>query len=507
MTSPALRLAAVSDIQGNWDALAAIAAEQQASYIVHTGNFGFWNTGTAERETDLAYLKQIVAFLAVLPKRLVTELNDLSLINGNGGSGPDIEGETSITQAYHKALQEPNVISHMDAYLAVTKQLPCPVYTIVGPLDDPVIVDKFLSGEYRVPNLYIVDHRHSYTLEGEGANIRIYGLGGNLKVHSLFDSGDLDAEGGNPSSQLCGRAGDLWITLSQIAQLYLNALEEKTVGTTVKIFLSHLPVVKSPLLEHLAIITGADFTISQGLHFRYPVLGNGMSFVDSMGGSAGYIENYRSKFSRLRMILGELWLAIKDVVSELLEEDAQLRHLIELGLSLFDKIPVTISESIDKIVKLSLEEEDEGDENTHISKLTLKKINDLYFSAYYKLWHFNLCDHLISDQEVDFDGQEIDPEYNVMVFSLDRKGYFRLVHCNSQGFNFLSVRDAAEEEVDYHVEYEEETSDGNSLVKQDENVRKTKELINSTNKEQRALGRGRGRGRLRGSRSRRPRVP
>ena len=33
-------------------------------------------------------------------------------------------------------------------------------------------------------------------------------------------------------------------------------------------------------------------------------MGNGMSFVDSMGGSSGYVENYRSKFSRLRMILG-----------------------------------------------------------------------------------------------------------------------------------------------------------------------------------------------------------
>lgn len=505
MTSPALRLAAVSDIQGNWDALEAIAAEQQASYIVHTGNFGFWNPGTAERETDLAYLKQIVAFLAVLPKHLVTELNDLSLINGSGGSEPDIEGETSITQAYHKVLQEPNMISHMDAYLAGTKLLPCPVYTIVGPLDDPVIVDKFVSGEYRVPNLYIVDHRHSYTLEGEGSKIHIYGLGGNLKVHSLFDSGDLDAEAGNLYSELCGRAGDLWVTLFQIAQLYLNALEEKPVGPTVKIFLSHLPVVKSPLLEHLAIITGADFTISQGLHFRYPVLGNGMSFVDSMGGSAGYIENYRSKFSRLRMILGELWLAIKEVVSKLLEEDPQLRQLIELGLSLFDKIPVTINESIDKIVKLSLEEE-EDDENILISKLTLKKINDLYFSAYYKLWHFNLCDHLISDEDVGFNEREIDPEYNVMVFSLDRKGYFRLVHCNSQGFNILNIRDAAEEAEDDQVEYEEDASE-NSLVKQDESIRKTKELLNSTYKEQRALGRGRGRGRLRGTRNRRPRVP
>lgn len=523
MSGSPLRLAAISDIQGNWDALVAIAAEQRPSHIVHTGNFGFWNSGTAETTTDLAYLKLLVAFLAVLPKHLVSELNDLSLINGNSSSAPD----SDLTNNFKKILREPNMLSHMDAYLAGTKQLPCPIYTIVGPLDDPVIVEKFLSGVFYVPNLYIVDHRRSYTLEGEGHSIRIYGLGGNLKVHSLFDSGKLDAEmapgdenangaSESPSretvdhtSELCGRKGDLWITLPQVAQLYLNAHEAKSFGKTINIFLSHLPVVKTPLLEHLAIITGADFTVSQGLHFRYPVLGNGMSFVDSMGGSAGYIENYRSKFSRLRMILGELWLAIKDDVSKILEYDPPTRQLIEIGLSLFDKIPVTISDSIDKIVKLSLEEGDaEDDENMEISRLALKKINDMYFSAYHKLWHFNLCDHLIRDElddVLDSNGQELDPEYNVMVFSLDHKGYFRLVHCNSQGFNFLTVRNSAEEESE-QIDFEDEASEGGMLSKQDESIRKTKELLNSTYKDQRASGRGRGRGKLRGSRNRRLRV-
>lgn len=518
MSGPPLRLAAVSDIQGDWDSLAAIAAEQHASYIVHTGNFGFWNPTTAQRGADLAYLKQIVAFLAVLPRSLVAELNDLSVINGNASSGPDIDGEKAITEAYQNVLRKPNMLSHMDAYLAGTKQLPCPVYTIIGPLDDPAIVEKFLLGVYHVPNLYIVDHKRAYTLTGEGPNIRIYGLGGNLKVHSLFDSGSLDSELETASDSddsdslevpiksgdLCGRTGDLWVTLLQVARLYLNAHKEKPLERTVNVFLTHLPVVKTPLLEHLAIITGADVTVSQGLHFRYPVLGNGMSFVDSMGGSAGYIENYRSKFSRLRMILGELWLAIKNDVSKLLEDDAELRQLIELGLSLFDKIPVTISESVDKIVKLSLEETDEDDEeNIEISKLTLKKINDMYFSAYYKLWHFNLCDHLITDdlEPEDLDSSDHDgpPEFNVMVFSLDRKGYFRLVHCNSQGFNFLSIRDVPEEEDDdEQMEYEDDISEENSSDKQDESLRRTKELLNSTYKDYRARGRGRGRGRSRG---------
>lgn len=512
-------MAAVSDVQGDWDSLASIAKAQAAGIILHTGNFGFWNSGTVQRGTDLNYLKQIVAFLAVLPRKLVEELNDLSVINGSrsAGSGETL-AEKPPGEEFQLALMECGVLSNMDEYLQGTKTFEVPVYTVVGPLDDPYIVAKFLSGEFSVPNLYIIDHHQAYTIltEGDQPNIRLYGIGGNLKVHSLFDSGALDG-------RLSGRAGDLWITMDQVAQLYLNAQKQEPEAPAVNIFMSHLPVVKTPLLEHLAIVTGADITVSQGLHFRYPVLGNGMSFVDSMGGSAGYIENYRSKFSRLRMILGEMWVVIKSEVGRLLEDDPQLRQLIELGLSLFDKIPVTISDSTAKIVKLSLEDVDEDDEeNAEISKLTLKRINDMYFSAYHKLWHFNLCDHWIpfedddddeEDDDInvdDDDDDDDDDEYNVMVFSLTRRGYFKLVHCNSPGFNFKSLRTSddqylrdgpvfGEGSAKQGDDADSKTGDHDLRDVGDDGIRRTKDLLNSTYKDYRARGRG---GRGRGGRAR-----
>lgn len=154
-------------------------------------------------------------------------------------------------------------------------------------------------------------------------------------------------------------------------------------------------------------------------------MGNGMSFVDSMGGSAGYVENYRSKFSRLRMILGELWLVLKDDLKELLlnsDSSESLKNLIELGLSMFDKIPVSVNDSLDKIVPLSLYPE----ENQELNKRLLKRINDYYFQAYYNLWHFNLCDHSVGTES----------NHNVMIFKLDDAGNFNLDYCSSQGFNF-----------------------------------------------------------------------
>lgn len=451
-TNNSIRLLAISDIQGNLNSLKEIYDNKkydgnEIDYIVHTGNFGFWNKGTIERNKDLHYLKQIIAFLTVLKKNIVEELNDLSTIFGQQSIGSNSDNVSNEYSQFKEKLldDETNSISELDLYLNGEIELPCPVYTTFGPLDDPIIIDKFQSGEYKIPNLYILDHLNQYEIKNpskDGPNIRLYGIGGNVKIHSLFDNGNLNL------NNISGKTGDLWITLIQIAELYnkIKLLQEQDLQTgrnTINIFISYAPVIKTPLLEHLSIITNADFTISQGLHFRYPVMGNGMSFVDSMGGSAGYIENYRSKFSRLRLILGEFWLIIKDDINDILksyENSNELSKLIELGLSLFDKIPIAIDDEITPLSLYDVEEskQKQNDEDNETNKKIIKKINDYYFSAYYNLWHFNLCNHLITDytdnDETNDDGKNHD--YNIMIFKLTSNGNFKLDYCSSQGFNF-----------------------------------------------------------------------
>lgn len=422
-----LRIIAVSEIQGNWDALVEIAKQNHPiDAIIHTGNFGFWRRSTILDASDVNYLKQVVAFLETLPKSLMNELNDMSTIN------PSDNNSASTTEFKLKLLNQQIPLSQIDSYIDVSKSLPCPVYTTVGSLDDPFIVTDFLEGKLFVPNLHIIDHNHAYILPlplSECPDIRIYGIGCNLKVHSIFDRGKLGL------TDLAGKVGDLWITLPQIAELYLNNERRNTIN----VFVSNCLVMKNPLLEHLAIITGADFTVSHGLHFRYPISGNGMSFVDTMGGSAGYIENYRLKFSRLRMILGELWVIIKDDVLGMLSEyPPQMMQLIEFGLSLFDKIPVTIGDSTEKIVRLTMDPDEEDEEDMEYSKQALKKINDLYFSAYYNLWHFDLCDYRMRQTVEDDEDEENDQdnEFNLFVFKVTNKGRFMLEKCNSGGFSF-----------------------------------------------------------------------
>lgn len=426
-----MRLLAVLDIQGNWQTFADVYQREQQlgrapDAILHTGNLGLWLTELVLALNDASYAKQVVAFLSVLPLLVVADINNMLQIVGGGGSASDSDDMAPMAAAL-----QGHRLSTYDDYVTSPKlerRLPCPVYSVYGPLDHPELVTQLLLGSVVIDHLHLIDHNHVYVLDDPdlGASIKLYGLGGTVKIHSLFDHGPLSLE--NDLSPVCGKVGELWVTMVQIAQMYARVMGSDTLNNgdddpellTINIFMSHAPVVKTPLLEHLAIMTHADFTLSQGLHFRYPVLGNGMSFVDLMGGLAGYIENYRLKFSRLRMILGELWVIVRHDVHR--HVDASLLPVIELALSLFDKIPVLIADNVDEIVPLLFTEA--ADDTT--AKHLLKRINDYYFQAYYNLWHFNVCDVVLEDRT----------HLNVLGFHLDQHQNFVLEHCTAQGFNF-----------------------------------------------------------------------
>ncbi|KAG7661691.1 uncharacterized protein J8A68_004844 [[Candida] subhashii] len=453
-TINSLRILTISDIQGNVDSLTELYNQEikqgrAIDLIIHTGNFGFWDKQTIELTHELNYLKQIISFSDLLDSNLVEELNNQSTIVSSNDSS--INGNEELVKFKSLLLQSKTPISQFQQYLEGIKTLPCPVYTIFGPLDDPRIINKIQTRQYEIPNLFLIDHKNNYEIETpipNLPNLRIYGIGGTVKIHNLFDRGNLEYE------DVCGKIGELWISLLQIAEFYLqfsNTFTPSINSNTINIFVTHAPVIKTPLLEHLAIITHADFTISQGLHFRYPVMGNGMSFVDSMGGSAGYVENYRGKFSRLRMILGELWVVIKDDLMDLLSttEVPGLKNLIELGLSLFDKIPIIVNDTNDKIVQLTLSPDDENEDE--INKKVVKRLNDCYFQAYYNLWHFNLCDHRPSQHEEE-------NQYNIMIFKFDQYGNFKLDYCNSQGFNFGFKTKQQQQEISDDIESEKRTT-------------------------------------------------
>lgn len=65
-----------------------------------------------------------------------------------------------------------------------------PVFAVWGACEDVSILEKFRSKEYSIPNLNILDEAASHLLEIGGVNLRLFGLGGAVVQHKLFDNGE-----------------------------------------------------------------------------------------------------------------------------------------------------------------------------------------------------------------------------------------------------------------------------------------------------------------------------
>ena len=64
------------------------------------------------------------------------------------------------------------------------------MYTVWGACEDVSILEKFRSKEYSIPNLNIIDEATTHLLEIGGVSLRLFGLGGAVVQHKLFDNGE-----------------------------------------------------------------------------------------------------------------------------------------------------------------------------------------------------------------------------------------------------------------------------------------------------------------------------
>jgi hypothetical protein len=116
-----------------------------------------------------------------------------------------------------------------------------PVFTVWGACEDVSILEKFRSKEYSIPNLNIIDEATSHLLEVGGVNLRLFGLGGAVVQHKLFDNGEgtmtiygnfwfqlmtlpvtkhLISKG---VDTIAGGSGTMWTTALQIGELVETA--------------------------------------------------------------------------------------------------------------------------------------------------------------------------------------------------------------------------------------------------------------------------------------------
>ncbi|KAF2396964.1 hypothetical protein EJ06DRAFT_181146 [Trichodelitschia bisporula] len=190
-----VRVLCIADVRGNLRSLNDLARDARANYIIHTGDFGFYDDKSLDRiaEKTLRHVAQYSPLLTEPVKRTIA----------TSPAQPSIK---------ERIPREQLPLSELPKFLDGTHTLDVPVYTVWGACEDVQVLEKLRSGEYKVNNLHIIDEAHSRLLEVGGVKLRLLGLGGAVVMHKLFDNGE-------GRTTIAGGQGTMWTTLLQMGEL------------------------------------------------------------------------------------------------------------------------------------------------------------------------------------------------------------------------------------------------------------------------------------------------
>lgn len=269
------RILCLADIRGQLSSLNTLAQQHDATHILHTGDFGFYDKASLDRMSD-RILRHVIQYSPLVPH---------ATKNGQFNASPsnDISNLRRAVQS-----SEQSVISELQDFLDGKKQLQIPVFTVYGACEDVRVLEQFRSQEYKITNLNIVDEAGSKLVSIGGLNLRLLGLGGSVLPHKLFDNGE-------GKGTIAGGQGTMWTTALQIGELLHTA--DRTYSTSeTRILMTHPSPGREGLLSQLAQTVKADFTLSASLHFRYGSSYNEYSVCPSHVHYAQKLAASRSNF-------------------------------------------------------------------------------------------------------------------------------------------------------------------------------------------------------------------
>jgi hypothetical protein len=153
---------------------------------------------------------------------------------------------TSNEQLLHTLGQSPQtLLSEFPDYLSGAKQLDVPVYTVWGACEDVAILEKFRQGDYCIANLHLLDEASTHVLDIGGVSLRLFGLGGAVVQHKLFDNGE-------GTDTIAGGLGVMWTTALQIGELVELAQQVYDPSET-RVLVTHASPGREGLLAQLAL--------------------------------------------------------------------------------------------------------------------------------------------------------------------------------------------------------------------------------------------------------------
>lgn len=178
-------IAIVGDLYGQLHMIDdVIEAARGVDCVIAVGNFGFFDEhsgATTDDEVVRAYQKASAASKSSFP--------------GAPASG---------------SMRRSPIPGELQEYISGTRRFQVPVYVVWGEYEDIRVIEKFMSGEYKVHNLHLVDCETPVTI----GNLCLFGLGGAWNRERLFDHGE--ARGASVGG---GARGHMWITMLQIGRL------------------------------------------------------------------------------------------------------------------------------------------------------------------------------------------------------------------------------------------------------------------------------------------------
>ncbi|KAJ8099256.1 hypothetical protein POJ06DRAFT_131616 [Lipomyces tetrasporus] len=326
------RILCVADVRGQLSILNQLAKEHNASFIIHTGDFGFYDRDSVPKVTDKT-LRHVAQYSPLLDARSLPQESQ---------------------SLRHYLTSRP--ISQLYQFLSGELKFDVPVYTVHGACEDVSVLEKFRSGEYKVNNLFVVDEHCSRSIDtGNGVKFRLLGLGGALVMHKLFDNG-------SGRTTIAGGGGTTWTTLLQIGEL-IDTAARVFDETETRILVTHASPAREGILAQLALAIKADFSISGGLHFRY-----GCSY-NEFAVNPTY-DYFRGKLAGARAQFMDVWDIVKGEVQPVIANNQTQKQLIENALTMIEKMPTS--------AQASSEREMEREESANV--------------GFRNMWHFNLTD-------------------------------------------------------------------------------------------------------------------
>jgi predicted phosphodiesterase len=298
------RILCIADIRGRLSALNELAREHNASAIIHTGDFGFFDEQSLERVNDRT-LRHLTMYSPLIPSAQRSHLL--------APENPPASIRSTVTIS---------MLSEFPLLLSGQIKLQVPVYTVWGACEDVVIVEKFRSATYSIPNLNILDEATTRCLDVAGVKLRLLGLGGALVPHKMFDNGEGHAT-------IAGGQGTMWTTALQIGELVDTAQRVFDQAET-RVLITHTSPGREGLMAQLGLVVKADLTISAGLHFRYASSYNEFSVQ-------GDFDGFRQKLVTGKDGFDKVWESVKEQVDAVIDENQKV--LLDKALSVVARLP------------------------------------------------------------------------------------------------------------------------------------------------------------------------